>query len=315
MEITPASLNVFFQGLNFQYRDMYAKTPTYWANVATEIPSSSEANIYPFLSMIPGLREWVGARVVNNAALRSYVLVNKHWESTISVDRNKLKDDQYGFYGAIAGMLGQQVAEWRDRELARVIEAGTTQTCWDGQPFFDTSHPVDPDNTGAGTNSNKLIGATYDISGNSGDPLVAYAAVKAAMALWKREDGAQIATIPDTIMVHPNEEKFGKQIKNALVTLQNGTGSAGVSNVFQGDVNLIINPYLTTTSGKPWYLMKTMAPVKPFIWQNREDANLVARMSLTDENVFKLRQFEWGVDLRGAAGFSFPFLAFRASAS
>ena len=315
MEITPTSLQTFFQGLNFQFRDMYSKTPTFWSQVASEIPSSSEANIYPFLSMIPGLREWVGPRVVNNAALRAYILTNKHWEDTIAVDRNKLEDDQYGFYGAIAGMLGQQVAEWRDRELARVIEAGTTTLCWDGQNFFDTSHPVDPDNSAAGTNSNKLVGATYDITGNSGDPLIAYANVKSAMALWKREDGAQIATIPDTIMVHPNQEKQGKQIRNALITMSNGTGSAGVSNVFQGDVNLIINPYLKVTTGSPWYLMKTMASVKPFIWQNRKDAQLVARMNLTDDNVFKLRSFEWGVDLRGAAGYSFPFLCFRGSLS
>lgn len=312
MDLTPTNIQNFFNALNFSYKGSYDSAPTYWAKIATEIPSSSEGNIYPFLSMIPGLREWIGPRVINNIASRSYILPNKHWESTIAVDANKLKDDQYGIYSPIAGMLGQHVAEWRDRELARVVEAGTTALCWDGQFFFDTDHPVDPDGLVSGTNSNKLVGAGYDITGNSADPLVAYAAAKAAMAVWKREDGAQMGTIPDTIMVHPNEEKQGKQIKNALITAQ---GNAGVSNVFQGDINLIVNPYLTVTSGKPWYLLKTMAPVKPFIWQTREEANLVARTAITSDNVFLLRQFEWGVDLRGAAGYSFPFLAFRMSAS
>lgn len=315
MDITPSSLTAYQRTLNFAYATQMESTPTYWQKVATEIPSSSEGNVYPFLSMIPGLREWTGPRTINNVALRSYTLLNKHWEDTLAIDVNKLKDDQHGYFAPLVGMLGQQVAEWRDRELARVVEAGTTDLCWDGQFFFDTDHPIDPDGITSGVNVNKLVGAGYDIAGNSGDPLVAYAAAKAAMALWKREDGLQTGTIPNLLMVHPNEEKFAKQVKNALVTLQNGTGSAGVSNVFQGEIEIIINPYLTVTSGKPWYLMKTNGPVKPFIWQNRESANLVARTDLNSENVFKQRQFEWGVDLRGAAGYSFPGLCFRMSSS
>ncbi len=214
-------------------------------------------------------------------------------------------------------MIAQQVAEWRDRRLAQVIEAGITSLCWDGQYFFDTDHPVDPD-SGTATNSNKLVGATYDISGNSGDPLIAYAAAKAAMALWKREDSQQLGTVPDTIMVHPNEEKYALQIANASITPQAvGSAAAGVSNVFSGGAGLrvIVNPFLTVTSGKPWYLLCTKRGIKPFGWQNRQPPNMVARVEVTSENVFKLRQFEWGVDLRGEALYTFPFLAFRMSAS
>jgi phage major head subunit gpT-like protein len=315
MDITPAALATYFKTLSFAFASGMASAPTYWAQVATEIPSSGEGNIYPFLATIPGLREWVGPRVVNNVSLRNYVLTNKWWEDTVGIDRQKLEDDQYGFFAPLIGMLGMQVQEWRDRELARVIEAGTTDLCWDGQFFFDTDHPIDPDGLVSGTNSNKLVGAAYDIAGNSGDPLVAYANVKALMATWKREDNRNMATIPNLLMVHPAQEKQGKQIKNALITMANGTGSAGVSNVFQGDVDLIINPYLTVTSGNPWYLMKTNMPLKPFIWQDRKAAELVSRTALTDDNVYRARQFEWGVDLRGAAGYSFPFLAFRGSLS
>jgi phage major head subunit gpT-like protein len=314
MEITPANLTAYQKTLNFSFVTQMLSAPTYWAKIATEMPSSSEGNVYPFLSMIPGLREWQGPRVINNAALRSYTLLNKHWEDTVGIDRNKLEDDQHGFFAPLVGMLGQHVAEWRDRELARVVEAGTTEVCWDGQFFFDTDHPIDPDGLITGSNVNKLVGAGYDIA--VADPLVPYAAAKAAMALWKRDDGLQTGTIPNLLMVHPNEEKFAKQIKNALITAQAvSSAAAGVSNVFQGDIDIIINPYLTVTSGKPWYLMKTTAPVKPFIWQNRKAAELVARMDITSENVFKMRQFEWGVDLRGAAGYSFPGLCFRMSSS
>lgn len=317
MDITPANLVAYQRTLNMAFVTQRDSAPTYWAKIATEMPSSSEGNVYPFLSMIPGLREWTGPRVINNAALRSYTLLNKHWEDTVGIDRNKLEDDQHGFFAPLVGMLGQHVAEWRDRELARVVEAGTTELCWDGQFFFDTDHPIDPDGLVSGSNVNKLVGATYDISA-AANAVPAYAAAKAKMALWQREDGLQTGVVPNLLMVHPNEEQFAREIKNSLITARvfgSNTAAAGVSNPFAGDIEIIVNPYLTVTSGKPWYLMKTNAPVKPFIWQNRKAAELVARMDLTSENVFKLRQFEWGVDLRGAAGYSFPALCFRMSAS
>jgi phage major head subunit gpT-like protein len=316
MDITPASIQNFFTRLNFQFQNAFAGVPTFWSDVATEFPSDTGQNLYPFLSMIPGLREWVGPRVINNVAQRAYAVPNKHWEATYGIDRNQFEDDTYGFYAQMQPMIAQQVAEWRDRRLAQVIEAGTTAVCWDGQFFFDTDHPVDPDNSGAGTNSNKLVGAGFDIA--VADPLVPYAAARAAMALWKREDGQQMGTLGDTIMCHPNEEKFALQVANALVTAQAvGSAAAGVTNVFSqsGPPRVIVNPYLTVTSGKPWYLLCTKRGIKPFGWQNRQAPNLVARTQVTDENVFKLRQFEWGVDLRGEGLYTFPFLAFRMSAS
>lgn len=316
MDITPANINAYFTRLQFGFQGAMESVPTFWNQVATEFPSDTEQNLYPFLSMIPGLREWVGPRVMNNIAARAFTVVNKHWEDSFAIDINKFKDDTYGFYSQALPMLAQQVAEWRDRRIAQKVELGTTEVCWDGQFFFDTDHPVDPDNSGAGTNSNKLVAAGYDIA--VADPLVPFADAKAKMALWKREDGQQIGVIPDTIMVHPNEEKYALQIAKAVTTAQTINGAAagaGVSNVFSGSVNVIVNPYLTVTSGKPWYLLCTKRGIKPWGWQNRQAPSLVARTEVTSENVFKLRQFEWGVDLRGEALPTFPFLAFRMSAS
>lgn len=318
MDITPANLDLLYKGLNFAFQGglQLGAEQSFWKDIATEMPSSTETNVYPFISMIPGLREWVGPRIFNNVAARSYSLTNKHWEDSIEVDRNKIEDDQFGMYTPIAGMLGQHCEEWPDRELARVVEAGTTELGWDGQFFFDTDHPVDPDNAGAGTNSNKLVGAGYDIA--VADPLVPFAAAKAAMALWKREDGQQMGTQLDTIMVHPNEEKFGLQIVEAINTMQvagANTAAAGVTNVYRGRVNLIVNPYLKVTSGRPWYGLCTRKMLKPFLWQKRKPPELVALTNPQDSNVFRQRVFQWGVDLRGAGGYTFPFLAFRMSAS
>lgn len=314
MQITAAKLEEFNQSLDFSFNLGIQSAPTFWKTIATEVPSKSKRNVYPFLSLIPGLREWVGPRQINNVAARQYTLDNKHWEDTLEVDKNDLEDDQYGIYAPMSQMLGQHVAEFPDRKLAEIIEAGTTANCWDGQFFFDTDHPVDPDNAAAGTNSNKLVGAGYDLA--VADPLVPFGAARAAMATWKREDGQQMGTLGNMIMVHPNQEKQALQVANAMMTAQAvGSAAAGVSNVFQGKIDVLVNPYLKVTSGNPWYLLSTTKAIKPFLWQNRQAASMVAMTDLTSENVFRQRKFQWGVDLRANGGYTFPFLAFRMSAS
>lgn len=314
MDITPANIEQFFKGLDFRFRMGQMAPDTFYKDVATIVPSSTSSNLYPWLAKIPQMREWIGPRVVNNIKVNSYELRNKKFEDTISVEKDHLADDQYGFYGDVGAMLGAETEEFPDRQIALALEAGTSQLCWDGQFFFDTDHPIDPDGLVSGTNSNLKVGAGFDIA--VADPLVPFSAARAAMMLWKREDGQQMGTVGDTIMVHPNEEKFALQIATAVNLGQVvGSGAATPSNVFQGKVRVIVNPFLTATSGRPWYLLATKKAIKPLLWQVRQPAVLTAKTALTDDNVFLMQQFLWGVDLRAAAGYSFPFLAFRMSAS
>jgi phage major head subunit gpT-like protein len=317
MDLTPTAIQAFFQLLDFSFQNAFHQVPTFWNQIATEIPSATEQNVYPWLAAMPGIREWIGPRQAKNVAARSFTVPNKQWETTMEMDVNKFADDTYGIYNQMIPNAAMQIAEFRDRELARVVEAGTTTNCWDNQFFFETDHPVDFDNSGAGIQANKLVGATYDIAGNSGDPLVAFQNARSAMALWKRDsDGQQMGTIGNLIMVHPNQEKQALQIANAMMTAQAvGSAAAGVSNVYYGKVEVLVNPFLTVTTGNPWYLLSTNRGLKPFGWQNRKPPTFIQLTSPSDDNVFRMRQLVWGWDFRGAAFYTFPFLAFRMSLS
>lgn len=52
-----------------------------------------------------------------------------------------------------------------------------------------------------------------------------------------------------------------------------------------------------------WYLIDTTRVIKPLIFQDRQPAQIVAKTSLTDDNVFNRDEFVWGVKRRCAAGF------------
>lgn len=58
-------------------------------------------------------------------------------------------------------------------------------------------------------------------------------------------------------------------------------------------------------SGAFWCLLDTTRPLKPLVFQNRKPFEFVSKTALTDENVFKSKEFEYGVDSRSNVGFGF----------
>ena len=58
-------------------------------------------------------------------------------------------------------------------------------------------------------------------------------------------------------------------------------------------------------SSTPWFLMSTQRPLKPLIYQLRKPWEFVARDNVTDDNVFSIKEFQYGSDARADVGFGF----------
>lgn len=67
-------------------------------------------------------------------------------------------------------------------------------------------------------------------------------------------------------------------------------------------------------AGEPWFLLDCSRPLKPLIFQERQKARFTPMTSPTDEAVFTAKEFRYGVDTRGAAGFAFWQQAFASKA-
>lgn len=132
-----------------------SRTPVY-KSVTENIPSNGESNVYP-IGEIPGIREFLGERVLNEIKEYKQIIVNRVWEGAIRVPRPAVEDDNYGFYGKQSEKLGIKAAEHPDRLLAEVIIAGFTDNGkgYDGVSFFNAAHPNGPNNT---TQSNLMDG-------------------------------------------------------------------------------------------------------------------------------------------------------------
>jgi phage major head subunit gpT-like protein len=154
MIINKGTLSALFTGFNSQFQAGFATAQSDYAQVAMTVPSNTKQETYGWLGKTTQFREWLGDRVIQNLESHDYTIKNKDFENTVGVDRNDILDDTLGVYSPILAQLGQDAAVHPDQLVFSLLKAGFTNLCFDGQPFFNASHPV-----GASTSSNFATGA------------------------------------------------------------------------------------------------------------------------------------------------------------
>ena len=287
MIITPQALRGIYVAFNTIFNKAFeGQHPTY-EKVATVVPSTSESETYAWLGDIPGMREWIGEREIQNLSGSAYVIRNKDFELTVGVDRNAVEDDKIGLYNPSIQMLGESAALHPDELVYGLLANGFTEKCYDGKAFFATDHPVGKDKA-----SNK---GTAKLS------MDAYKTARTSMMSLKNSKGRPLALVPDLLVVPPALEADARDI--LVADFINGT-----KNTMQGTAEIHVEPRLASDSA--WFLLCTKRPVKPLIYQQRKKAKFVSKTNETDDNVFMGKKFIYGADSRGNAGFGFWQMAY-----
>ena len=142
MIINQANLGAVFTGFNTMFMQGLAGANSVYKQIAMNVPSSAREEQFAWLGQFPGIREWIGPRVVKNLAAHGFTIVNRDFESTVSVPRNDIEDDRYGVFGPLLQELGKAAGEHPDQLIFDLLASGFTANCYDAQPFFDTEHPV-----------------------------------------------------------------------------------------------------------------------------------------------------------------------------
>lgn len=309
-----ATLNALRTQLYTVFRDR-PTPPSFADRFFTEVSSTTELNTYDWLAELDGYHEWVGPRVIQALKERSYQIVNKHFEKTLAVHRNKLEDSPMtaiGDAGTRLKLLLDAADTLKDDLLfapssavpgiiSGLIVNGHQTLCLDGQNYFDTDHPTDMDNV-TGTQSN------YEVSGFA---LTApnFATARARMQSFRGENGRPMRVNPSVLVVPPALGKAADEIVTATY------GSSGASNVLAGKAEVVVVPQLSLISDTRWFLFDLDSPgPKPFIFQRRSARKLVQMFAETDPNVFYNNELVWGVDERAAAGYGIWQRAFSGNA-
>lgn len=317
MEITPATLNALYTRYSQLFQDAFLQQEIYWNRLAQLVTSTSESETHVWVDRIPQLKKWQGDRVVRNASLRSYVLSNEPYELTEGLDEFKIKDNKIQAFEPVVRMLAEQSKKWPDTLLfdstTGILPNGhaAAAATYDGQPFFSTAHPQNPDNPSGASFSN-LFSTGYALTHAN------YAAVRETMRGYKGADGLPLKTNPNLLIVPPALETQAKQIlQTEWVSPTAATGAVAASapskNVLQGTADILVVDDLAGQD-TTWYLVDAKKSLKPFLFQLREPAEFVMRTKPDDPSVFSRHEYLYGVRVRGNAGYGAWFLAARATA-
>ncbi len=298
MDLTPAAVRALRVDLHREFRNAFDTTTVHYPELSTTIPSTSSRNDYTWAANTPQMREWIGSRVVQNLGAFVYSIPNKDWEMTIGVKRNDIEDDNLAMYATDARGYGEAARQHPDQLLFDLLANGETSLCFDGQPFFDTDHPVNGINTDAGVYRNLFTAM----------PLTAanYEAVRAETVALRGANGRTYGLTMDTLVVGPALQATARRI------VEVGRDANGADNPNQGTARVLMIPEL---QGSDWYLLTLRRQLKPFIFQTRRPLTFVTKNAITDEVVLIENEVRFYADARYNMAYSLPFLAVKAKAA
>ncbi len=142
MIINQATIAAAFTGFRTLFNQGFDGAASVYKQMAMVVPSSMREEVYPWLGQMASMREWVGPRIVKNLSVHGFTIKNRDFENTVSVPRNDIEDDRFGVFGPMFQELGKAAAEHPDQLVLALLASGFTTNCYDGQPFFDTEHPM-----------------------------------------------------------------------------------------------------------------------------------------------------------------------------
>lgn len=142
MIVNQGNLRSLYTGFKSTFQGALGQAQPMWGSVAMRVNSTTREEDYGWLGKFPRIREWIGDRVIESIRTHSYSIKNRSFEGTVSVSRDDIRDDNLGLYGPMFQEMGRATAAFDDELVWPLLKAGWAKTCYDGQNFFDTDHPV-----------------------------------------------------------------------------------------------------------------------------------------------------------------------------
>jgi len=291
--INSASLQSAYTGFKTIFQDAYAGANTVLEKLAVIVPSSAKQEEYKWLGQFPGLREWVGERVVKDLTVDGFIIKNRDFEATISVDRNDIEDDSIGLYKPLFQQLGETARQHPDSLMYDLLINGFASNSFDGTTFFATNHP-----NGNSANWSNMGTAVLDA--------ISYANARAQMMSLTNEEGRPLMVVPNYLIVPPQLEATARALLRADKTVN------GETNIWRESADILVAPELVSNPTY-WFLADLKKAAKPLIFQSRRNANFVGLDNIKDENVFMHKEYIYGVDYRGNAGYGLPHLIYASN--
>lgn len=292
MQVNQSNITRLTEGLRVIFADAIQGTAPQWGSVAMRVNSTSAVEIYHWLAALPGMREFIGEAVIQNAGANTYSVPNRKFESTIGLKREDIERDNLGFYNPLLASIGVAAAEHPDELITDLLLKGFSKKDYTGKNFFDTNKLHNPDDSKAGKFSNvgtrKLAAASYSEA-------------KAALKSLKNGAGRPMGLGRKLqLIVSPVNEDQANEILKAERT------GGGDTNVLRNTAELVVLNRLGDSEA--WFMQEAGLPFRPLIFQEEVPVRLNSLTKTDDSYVMLKDEFLFQAYARHAAGYGLPQL-------
>lgn len=272
------------------------------ARIATIVQTILPTQKYGWLGSVPLMREFEDERLPAGLRAYNYSISDTVWESSISVDRRALEDDQYDMIRLRVQDMAREAVRHREQTVVEKLIQGTINGVgYDGKLLFDTTH----EEGDSGVQSNLMNGSL------SSDNLQE---ATSSMMQVKNDRGVPMGIIPDTLLVGPKLKWIAMELlESAIVVKVDGVNqSTPYKNVLQGKLQLVVSPYITGSHQNKWFLLDTSRAMRAVILQERRDVPIefAALDSPGSDNLFLRDRVLYGVRARYGSGYGLWQTAF-----
>jgi len=274
--------------------------------VATVINTTQPIQKYGWLGTVPPMREFVDERRPSGLTANAVSIEDKVFESSISVDRRAIEDDQLDLIKLRIRDLATRVAAHRHQIVVETLALGFSETGYDGVSFFNTAHPA-----ATGTASNRTT-----------DPLSAasLAGAISTMMMVPDDQGTPLGVVPDTLLVGPKLMWTAHELADSPVVVYKGNdddtaASTPYANALHGKLRVVVSPFLSGASDDYWFLLDTSRPIKGLILQQRSDVPVefsALESASGSESAWMRDRYFYGVRARYNVGYGLWQTAFGA---
>lgn len=221
------------------------------ASLAYRITSdlaAGQSELLDFIGAIPAVREWIGERKPGQLLAHDYKINMKKFEATLDFLRDWMDHDKTGLVQDRVNQLQVRLGQHVGKRVAALINAGETDTAFDGVAFFGNSH-----SWGESGTIDNLIGTQ---SASAGDPTPQEAAT-AVVDMFQQmfgflDDRGEPINEGVSAITVAVPTALGAAYRQAINQDRLDTGSGTIDNPVKGlgvAVNLIVTPRITL-SGK-----------------------------------------------------------------
>lgn len=126
---------------NAIFNEAFEATVSHKDDFAMTVKSSTLEETYGWLGQFPAIREWIGDRVIKSLSTHGFKIINRKFESTVTLKVEDIEDDKAGLLSPLISEMGRTTKLHPDELSFELLAAGFTSSCYDGQRFFDADHP------------------------------------------------------------------------------------------------------------------------------------------------------------------------------